>query len=85
MGMEDFPSSPRVPGCLWLSLCLVPPPGPLLTSLSLFFAANDGSLREWLSGRVMVLEDNIQFINIGFCSSPLLPPLGEPARLGNVI
>lgn len=51
------------------------PQGPSLTSLSLFFAANDGRLQGWLSGRVMVLEDNIQFINIGFYSSPLLPPL----------
>lgn len=70
MGTRDLSSSPRVPGCL----CLVPPPRPSLTSLSRFFAANVGKLREWLSGRVMVLEDNIQFINIGFCSLPL-PPL----------
>lgn len=46
---------------------------PLLTNLSPFFAANGGSPREWLSGRIMVLEDNIRFINIEFCSSPLLP------------
>ena len=75
VGLEAFSSSPRVP----------PPQRPSLTSLSPFFAANGGSLREWLSGRVMLLEDNIRFINVEFCSSPLPPPLEGAARLGNVI
>lgn len=50
------------------------PQRPSLTSLSPFFAANGGSLREWLSGRGVVLEDHIRFINVEFCSSPLPPP-----------
>lgn len=40
------------------------PQGPSLTSICPLFAANGGRLREWLSSRVMVLEDNIQFIDI---------------------
>lgn len=50
-----------------------PPQRPLLTNLSPFFAANDGCPKEWLSGRIMVLGDDIRFINIEFCSLPLLP------------
>lgn len=75
VGSEDF-IFPEVSGSLCFSLCLVslPPPGPSLASISLF-AANGGRLREWLSSRVMVLEDNVQFINIELCSSPLPPPL----------
>lgn len=75
----------------FLAFCFSPlhslpiPQGPPLSSLSRFFAANGRRLGEWLSGRMMVPEDNIQFINTEFCSSPLPPLFREPARLGNVI
>lgn len=70
----------------FLSLCLVSLPLGLVIKQSLSSLLPVAGGLEWLSGRLMVPEDCIQFISIEFSSRPLLlPSLQGAARLGSVV